>query len=157
MNRSIVIAVLSFALAAPAGAAAPQHCLKDNEVVTEQAVRHGVFLREVSARCDGFVAGTAQLWRDFNQTFGDRLKRQTDAHDKWIKRQFGDDWVAAAAFYDGRLVTAQRNLPLTEDYCEIVKGLLEDNKAKGWGSFTRQAKWLQGEVTLDFRLCNPKR
>jgi len=144
-------------MAVPAFAADPPHCLKPAEVTTEQAVRHGIFLRETSTLCDAMVPGSAQLWRDFNQSAGDRLKKQTDAHNKWIQRQYGDDWKQAADFYDGRLVSSLRHYQINQPFCEDVKKLLDANKAKGWASFTRQAKVLQDEVTLDFKLCAPRR
>jgi len=154
MIRAILVACL---LAAPALAADPPRCLKQSEVVTEQSVRHGIFLRELSSRCDKLVPGSAQLWRDFNKSFGDRLKKQTDAHNKWIQRQFGDEWKQAADFYDGRQVSAHRNYSINQPFCDDIKKLLDANQAKGWASFTRQAKVLQDEVVLDFKLCAPKR
>jgi hypothetical protein len=151
----VLISVL--AVAASAQTPAKKRCLSDAEVKTEQMVRHGVFLREAATRCDGLVPGSAKLWRDFDKTAGDRLKKQTDAHNKWLQRKFGDDWKQAADFYDGRLVTAQRNYPLSQTFCDSVKTLLDANAARGWATFARQAKSLQDEVVLDFKLCNPKR
>ena len=157
MTRAVTIAVLLLALAAPAMAVDPPHCLKPAEVLIEQSVRHGIFLRESADHCDGMVPGSTLLWREFNKAFGDRLKKQTDAHNKWIQRQFGDDWKQAADFYDGRQVTTHRNYPINQIYCDDIKKLLDANKAKGWASFTRQAKVLQDDVALDFKLCAARR
>jgi len=164
MKRLILFAVSLSVVALPAMAqaplapgATPKRCLKEREVLTEQVIRHGIFLREASSRCESLESGSMRLWGDFNVAFGARLKQQTDNHNKWMQKQFGDDWKLAADYYDGRQVTYYRNVPINSAYCENIRKLLEANKSKGWGSFAKQAKALHDDVTLDFQLCEPPR
>lgn len=149
---SVLAAALVLGWASPAHAK-PKGCLLAREMVVEQLVCHGVFLREAAARCDPVVRGTWALWRDFDTANGTRLRAQTDTRIKVFKREFPNDWKNVITYFDGRLVTYHRNFPLTQAYCEQVHGLLDDNRKRGWNNFTKQAKTIQEQVSLDYKVC----
>jgi len=157
MIRILVIACLVLAALAPAASAKPKGCLSDREVKNDQLVRHGVFLREASRRCEAYTPGTAKMWLDFEAANGARLARETQMRAKIFQREYPDDTKMAAAVFDGRLVTSHRNFPLTQPFCENVKTLLEENAAKGFGGFTKQSKTAHDLVVLDFKTCAPTR
>lgn len=128
-------------------------CLTQAEVLTEQLVRHGVFLREAGRRCDEYNPGTAILWKEFDTKFGERFKRQTDKRKRLFQKQFKDKATQVITYFDGRLVTYHRHYPLTGAYCGNVDKLLKDAAKRGWGAFTNQAKTVQNEVLLDYKVC----
>lgn len=150
----LVLAALLAAWVAPAGAQVKfDRCLSPAEALTEQLVRHGVFLREAGNRCDEYRPGTAKLWRDFDARFGARFKQQTDKRKKLFAKQFKDKASQVTTYFDGRLVTYHRHFPLTTAYCTNVEKLLKDVTKRGWGGFTDQAKTVQNEVLLDYKIC----
>lgn len=130
-----------------------KRCLSQSEVKVEQVIRHGIFLRESSARCDEMLPGSSTLWTDFDQRFGPRLKQQTDRRIKLFDREFKADALKVRTYFDGRLVTYHRNRPLTVAYCTNVKDMLTDITKGGWGRFVKQAEVVQNEVYLDYKIC----
>jgi hypothetical protein len=148
--------VLALAVLLPVGADAQvkfKRCLTAAEVQVEQLVRHGVFLREAGNRCEDYVKGTAKKWRDFDQRFGARLKSQTDKRAKLFVREFKQDALKVRTYFDGRLVTYFRNVPLTSAYCTNADEMLDEITKGGWGAFGNQAKVVQNEVLLDYKSC----
>lgn len=131
----------------------PKRCLSPAEVTTEQIVRHGIFLREASGRCEEFTSGTWKLWKDFDTTFADRLKGQTDKRKQVYQREFKDNWVKVMTYFDGRLVTYHRHAPVTHGTCVNVQEMLQEITKKGWNGFAKQAKVVQNEVHLDYKVC----
>jgi len=152
-----VLALLA-ALLPAAGPALAQakvkRCLSQAEVLTEQLVRHGIFLREAGTRCDEYKAGTAKLWKEFDGKFGQRFAQQTAKRKKLFDREFKTKATEVMTYFDGRLVTYYRHYPLSIAYCENVDKLLKDAGKKGWGGFTAQAQTIQNEVMLDYKVCN---
>lgn len=151
--RAFAILVLA---AAPFEATAQvkfKRCLSDTEVQTEQLVRHGVFLRESANRCDEMLPGTAKKWKAFDERFGPRLKQQTDRRAKLFLREFKADALKVRTYFDGRLVTYHRNVPLTVAYCTQSNKLLDEVNKRGWNSFAEQAKVIQNEVLADYKAC----
>ena len=158
MKQLLFLTVLVVVLSAPgAEAAKPKHCVTDRELLAEQAVRHGIFLREAGTRCDDYNPGTYKLWKDFDAQFGSKLLGQTNNRLKFFQREFPDDWKRLMNYFDGRQVTYFRNFPLTLAYCDMVEELLQNNQKGGWGSFVKQAKLAQDESRMDYKLCTPPR
>jgi hypothetical protein len=150
-----VLAVLALSLL-PADAWAQvrfKRCLTPPEVKVEQLVRHGVFLRESSARCDDMQPGSARIWLEFDQKSGARLKQQTDRRARMFEREFKADALKVRTYFDGRLVTYHRNRPLTVAYCTNVRTMLDEIGKSGWSRFARQAEVVQNEVHLDYKTC----
>lgn len=144
-------------LAAPTAAVAQvtfKRCLSSTEVQVEQLVRHGVFLREAANRCDDMVRGTAKKWKAFDERFGTKLKQQTDKRAKLFQREFKQDALKVRTYFDGRLVTYHRNMPLTTAYCTQSNKMLDDIAKRGWNGFAEQAKVVQNEVLLDYKSCS---
>ncbi|MDA8232249.1 MAG: hypothetical protein M0006_13000 [Magnetospirillum sp.] len=154
---TLLVCVCLSALPAPVAAAGPKRCLRPQDVVTEQIVRHGVFLREASARCAEITPEVTGLWRDFYATYGSRLHAQTVKRETFFQRTFKADAKDTNLYFDGRLVTNLRNVPVNRSFCQNLKKLLDANKRRGWASFVKQAKTLQDEVALDYKLCEAKR
>lgn len=151
---AVVAVVLS--LAVPVGAVAQvkfKRCLSPAEIQTEQLVRHGVFLREAANRCDEMVPGTAKKWKAFDERFGRRLKSQTDRRAKMFTREFKQDALKVRTYFDGRMVTYYRNVPLTTAYCTQTNKLLDEVTKRGWNGYAEQAKVIQNEVLLDYKSC----
>lgn len=153
--RMGVAALLAVAVLSPAAAqrAKPKRCLSEAEVLTEQLVRHGIFLREAGNRCDEWVPGTRQKWLDFDAKYGSRMLKQTERRIKFFQREFKDEAVKVMTFFDGRLVTYHRYYPSSQAYCTNVDKLLTEAVKRGWGGFTTQAKTVQNEVHLDYKVC----
>ncbi len=128
-------------------------CLKPSEVKVEQLIRHGIFLREASERCNYSKPGTEKMWKDFDQKFGPNLRKQTDTRIRLFQRQFKDDALKVMTYFDGRLVTYYRNLPITTAFCEKVNKQLEEISRRGWASFAKQSNPMQNEVMLDYKVC----
>jgi hypothetical protein len=156
MRRVLTLGLVVALLAAPAWAK-PKGCLSEREMKNDQLVRHGVFLREASRRCEFYAPGSAKLWVDFEAANAQRLQRETQMRARIFEREYPDDVKMAAAVFDGRLVTFHRNVPVTPAFCENVKGLLEENAKRGWGGFTKQSKTAHDAVFLDFKACSPSR
>jgi hypothetical protein len=154
MRAAACLAVV-IACAVPLPAAAkPKGCLTAGEMVTEQLVRHGVFLREASRLCDDTDPGAAKLWKDFDTTFDAQLSAQTARRKTVFQREFPKTSLQMMTYFDGRMVTNYRyNHPTNGPFCKDVMTLLQKNQRGGWGSFTRQAKVIQDNVRLDFKLC----
>lgn len=150
------LALAAFLLTMPAAAIAQvkfKRCLNAAEIQVEQLVQHGVFLRESANRCDEMLPGTAAKWKAFDERFGPRLKQQTDKRAKLFLREFKQDALKVRTYFDGRLVTYHRNIPLTTAYCTQAKKSLDEITKRGWGGFSEQAKLVQNEVLLDYKSC----
>ena len=153
--RSLLAAAVVVGIA-PGGAWAQvkfKRCLSDTEIQVEQLVRHGVFLRESANRCDEMLPGTAKKWTAFDERFGPRLKQQTDRRAKLFQREFRQDALKVRTYFDGRLVTYHRNVPLTVAYCTQANRMLDEVTKRGWNAFADQAKVVQNEVRLDYKAC----
>ena len=131
----------------------PKRCLSGTEVATEQLIRHGVFLREASGRCDEYTPGTKAEWTKFDEANADRLRKQTDKRAKFFAKEFKADAQKVMTYFDGRLVTYHRFVPITPAYCRNVQEMLKEIGRRGWGAFTNQAKVVQNEVYLDYKIC----
>lgn len=131
-----------------------KRCLSLAELQGEQMVRHGIFLRESARRCNEITPGSGKLWLDFDKNFGARLKQQTDKRAKLFTREFKADALKVRTYFDGRLVTYHRNIPLTSAYCEHIDDMLTDLSTGGWGAFSSQSKVLANEVLLDYKACS---
>ena len=152
--RRIVLALAVLVLATPAWAQVKvKRCLNKNQLLTEQIVRHGVFLREGGRRCDEYKSGTAKMWTDFDTRFGARLARETDKRKKFFAKEFKAKAEEVTTYFDGRMVTYARHIPLGIAYCEGIHTLLTDANKKGWGEFSKQASVIQNEVMLDYKIC----
>ncbi|MCR6631553.1 MAG: hypothetical protein NVV74_16745 [Magnetospirillum sp.] len=159
MKSLVRLTAAILVLALPAEALAQvkfKRCLSDTEMAVEQLIRHGVFLREAANRCDEMKPGTAAKWKAFDQRFGPRLKQQTDKRAKLFQREFKQDALKVRTYFDGRLVTYHRNVPLTVAYCEHADDMLDEIGKRGWNGFTAQAKVVQNEVLLDYKSCQPQ-
>jgi len=152
MNR-FWIAILLAALAFPAWAK-PKGCFSKSEISSDLIIRHGVFLREASDRCNDYQPGSKGVWKQFYDSFGARFKSERDRRENAFKREFPETWKRAVTTFDARMVTFDRNLPYTDAFCQDVRDLLDDNQKKGWGSFVKQSKIVRDESTLDFKPCD---
>lgn len=156
MKHLLAIVAAAALLAAPVAgfAAKPKRCLVEGEVRAEQDVRHGVFLREASARCEGqYVTGTKKLWAEFIAKAGDKLGKANDKRAKVYQREFPDDWKHQLTIADGRIVTYHRHYPLTGAYCKNVERLIGDAARKGYAAFAKQAATVQNEVISEYKTC----
>ncbi|CAA7626855.1 conserved exported hypothetical protein [Candidatus Terasakiella magnetica] len=155
--RSLILAVLPILMllgATSAQAAKPKKCLSLPEITAEREIRHGIFMRESSNRCDGrFLRGSAQMWQKFEQANGTKLRAANGKRLKAWEREFPTDWRYKINYADGRLVTYDRNIPLTAGFCENVEELLQEVDKRGYAAFSAQAKLLQNEVVEDYKVC----
>jgi hypothetical protein len=134
--------------------AKPQHCFAKAEIAADLIVRHGVFLRESSRRCDDTRPGTKKMWEDFDKAFGSRLLSQRTRRENAFKREFPQDWLKALTTFDARLVTYERNLYDTPEFCSDIEKLLKTNQKSGWSSFVKQSKTLKSVAVLDIKPCD---
>jgi hypothetical protein len=159
-RRAGWLASLAFGVLATTGTAAqaatpPERCLQAGpELQAELVVRHGVFLRDASDRCDSLSHGTKDLWVQFNKTYGPLLARETARRDRTFRRLFRKDAPNAILYFDGRMVTSSRNVPVTPPFCENIKKILTQNMRGGWGSFLRQAKLDKDPIRRDYKVCD---
>lgn len=130
-----------------------KRCLSPAEIQGERLVQHGVFLREGTTRCNDTFAGLVDQWKTFDETFGPRLKAQTDKRKRMFDKEFRQDSDKVRTYFDGRLVTYYRNYPLTEAYCEGIKDLMGKLQKGGWGQFSKQAQTVQNQVLMDYKPC----
>ncbi|MGE5476429.1 MAG: hypothetical protein ACM3Q1_07225 [Bacteroidales bacterium] len=153
VSRLLVAAVLVGLPSAALAQAKFKRCLSTTEVQVEQLVRHGVYLREAGNRCEEMLPGSAKKWKSFDDRFGPKLKQQTDKRAKLFQREFKQDALKVRTYFDGRLVTYHRNVPLTVAYCTQSNKLLDEVNKRGWNAFAEQAKVIQNEVLLDYKAC----
>jgi hypothetical protein len=151
--RRLIFAALMICIAMPV-AAKPKRCLTKSEISSDLIIRHGVFLREASDRCDSYQPGSNDIWKKFDETFGTKLKAERTKRENAFKREFPDTWFQVVTTFDARMVTFDRNLPFTDAFCQDVRDLLEDNQSKGWGNFVKQSKVIRDKATLDFKPCD---
>lgn len=131
-----------------------KRCLTTKELETERLVRHGVYLREGSWRCDKMVSGTWTMWSGIDRDLGPRMKQVTDARKRMFDKEFRQDGDKVRTYFDGRLVTYYRNFPLTGVYCNNIDTMLKEIQGRGWGAYGKQAKRIHDNVRLDFKACN---
>jgi hypothetical protein len=153
VSRLLVAAVLVGLSSSALAQVKFKRCLSTTEVQVEQLVRHGVYLREAGNRCEEMLPGSAKKWKAFDDRFGPKLKQQTDKRAKLFQREFKQDALKVRTYFDGRLVTYHRNVPLTVAYCTQSNKLLDEVNKRGWNSFAEQAKVIQNEVLLDYKAC----
>jgi len=55
--------------------------------------------------------------------------------------------------WDARIVMHFRHYPLSEEYCDAIKTMLEDTQKKGWSAVTKQAAKGKNEVKMDYKPC----
>lgn len=152
--RLVLVALLFAGWASPAAAQIKfTRCLTQAEALTEQLVRHGVFLREAGNRCEDYKAGTAKMWTDFDAKLGPRMKQQTEKRKTLFIKQFKEKALEVTTYFDGRLVTYHRHYPLSAAYCGHVNDLLKEVGKRGWAGFSEQAKMVQNEVLMDYKVC----
>ncbi|CAA7619871.1 hypothetical protein [Magnetospirillum sp. UT-4] len=154
VRAAFLLLLLLSAVAPPALAQAKfSRCLQQDEVVVEQIIRHGIFLREAGGRCEDYQPGTAKKWTDFDAKNGARLKKQTERRIKVFQREFKADALKVMTYFDGRLVTYHRHYPLSAAYCRNVDKMLDAITKGGWGAFAEQASTVQNQVLQDYKVC----
>lgn len=129
-----------------------RYCLTEVEIKAEQEIRHGIFLRESSAKCDSWIPGIRDGWDNFAAANSQRFDAANQKRIKAFLREFAADWQNEMNRSDGRIVTYHRHFPLTQGYCDNVAKLVKE-LAKGYRAFTEQAGTVQNEVIADFKVC----
>ncbi|MGE5547773.1 MAG: hypothetical protein ACM33T_12800 [Solirubrobacterales bacterium] len=156
MIRPAAALLLAMVAALPQAALAQgkaKQCLTSAEAQADRLVRHGVFLREAANRCDEIVPGLREKWTAFDKANGPRLRQQTERRMKVFQREFKDEWKQAMTYFDARLVTYHRHMPLTKPFCDNVAALFAELDRKGWGALVKQSKAVQDQVTIDYKVC----
>ncbi|MBI3447159.1 MAG: hypothetical protein HY055_17775 [Magnetospirillum sp.] len=155
MRRSLFVSafLLSLLGAATAGAK-PKGCFTLPELKAEQEIRHGIYLREAANRCDArFLPGAKARWQKIEAANGVKFKAANAKRIKAWEREFPDDWKYKLTFADGRLVTYDRNIPLTSGFCDNIDDLLTTAEKGGYGALTKQIKPIRNEVVEDYKAC----
>ena len=146
--------VLSPLCAGEVLAAKAKGCFTTPEIKAEQEIRHGIYLREAANRCNArYLPGAKDRWQKLEAANGTKFRAANDKRSKAWEREFPDDWKYKITYADGRLVTYDRNIPLTAGFCENIDELLAAVEKGGYGAFSKQSKLLRNEVTEDYRLC----
>lgn len=156
MIRVLVPVLLSLTvLAAPVLAAPkPKKCFTLPELTSEREVRHGIYLREASRRCQGrFLPDSVKTWDTFEEANGAKFRAAVVRRLKAWQREFPADWQAKQNHADGSIVTYARNIPLTEGFCENIGELLTTIAKRGYGGFSAQAKVIKNEVVQSYKAC----
>lgn len=156
MIRLVVVAlVLLAALSASALAAPkPKKCFTLPELAAEREVRHGIYLREASRRCQGrFLPDSVKTWDAFEAANGAKFRAAVARRLKAWQREFPADWQAKQNHADGSIVTYARNLPLTEGFCENIGALLTTISKRGYGGFSAQTNIIKNEVVQAYKAC----
>ena len=152
MIRALILLMVLFG-AAPAGAK-PKGCLTKAEVASDLIIRHGVFLREASDRCSAYEPGALPQWKQFEQSFGPRFKAERTRRENAFKREFPKTWLQVVTTFDAKMVTFDRNIPITDAFCADIQSLLDDNKKGGWGSVVKQSKVIRDESRMELKPCD---
>ena len=150
--KRLVAAVLVLGLANTADAK-PRGCLTPAEHASDLIIRHGIFLREGADRCSASQPGIKDVWKQFDQSFGQRLFAERGKRERAFKREFPDTWLRVVTTFDAKIVTYDRNMPFTDAFCEEMQSMLDDNKKKGWGSFVKQSKIVRDESRMELKVC----
>ena len=155
MRYTFVLAALVLSLpGAVLAAGKPKACFTLPEIKAEQEIRHGIYLREAANRCNArFLPGAKDRWQKVEAANGTKFKAANDKRSKAWEREFPDDWKYKITYADGRLVTYDRNIPLTAGFCENIDELLAAVEKGGYGAFSKQSKLLRNEVTEDYKAC----
>lgn len=154
MRSAAILVSLVLLMPAAAWAAKPKRCLSPAEVVAEQEIRHGIYLREASGRCDSrLLRGAKARWQKFETANGQRFRNANQKRINAWKREFPDDWQDQMNFADGRLISYDRHIPLTEGFCENIDNLLKTIESRGYGGFSKQAKVVRNQVVDDYKVC----
>ncbi len=152
--RLVLFAALAVLISSPAAAAKPKKCFSLPEIRAEQEIRHGIYLREAAKRCDGrYLRGSNDMWQKFEAANATKFKAAMDKRKRAWEREFPDDWQYKINYADGRLVTYDRNVPLTTGFCENIDELLKEVDKRGYGGFSGQAKLIHNEVIDDYKVC----
>jgi len=150
---AILVLILAVCVV-PAQAAKPKRCFSLAELRAEQEIRHGIYLREAAKRCDGrFLTGSNALWQKLETANATKFRAAMDKRTKAWQREFPEDWKDKINHADGRLVTYDRNVPLTQGFCDNIDELLQEMDKRGYGGFSAQAKLLRNEVIDDYKVC----
>jgi hypothetical protein len=155
MRRACLLLALAFVpVLAPAAWGKPKGCFTKAELIAEREVRHGIFLREASRRCQGrFLAHSRKIWDAFEQDNGVRFRTQVARRASGWQREFPDDWKIKQTRSDGQIVTYARIQAVTPAFCANVDEMLQENGKAGYAGFARQAARIRNEVTDDYRQC----
>ncbi len=155
MRRFVALMLAPVLMLAAPAAAQPQGCLTAREAQAEQAVRHGVRLREGAWRCEalGFATGSIAAWRAAEAVLGQRFAGQTEVRRRAFVREFENGAAAELARWDGRIVSYFRHRPLGEAYCQRLADKLHETARGGWRAFQTQAARERPEIEMDHRLC----
>jgi len=131
-------------------------CFTKAEMAAERLVREGLRLREGALGCDGppWEKGTKPLWQDIDSKFAQRFQAQTRTRAKAFQREFADDAENHLTQWDGRMVMYFRHYPLSDDYCDSIKELLQEVQKKGWSVVDSRAGKDRIPVEMDYRSCN---
>ncbi|WP_142848761.1 hypothetical protein [Telmatospirillum sp. J64-1] len=156
--RAVISLALVLVMAASAAQAQgkPRGCLTRTEAIAEREVRHGLRLREMSARCDAarWTTGAQDKWLQINETFGPRFLAQTQRRQRALEREYPrQPPQASVAAWDGRIVTVFRSRPVTPASCDSIDKMLDEVLARGWNSFRRQAEKARDEISGDYLIC----
>jgi hypothetical protein len=134
--------------------AAPKGCFTTAEITSEREVRHGIYMREATKRCDiRFLKGATERWQKFETANGAKFRASVDRRKKAWQREFPDDWQYKVTHADGSLVTYARNIPYTEGFCDNIDELMTRIDKGGFAGFSKQAKWIQNQVVADYKVC----
>lgn len=153
--RAVILVLVPMLLFAAPSPAAPMGCLTDREAQAEQAVRHGVRLREGAWRCEalGFTTDTIAAWQAADAVLGQRFAAQTELRRRAFVREFEKRSETELARWNGRILGHFRHRPLGEAYCQRLAGQLQEAARGGWRAFQAQAGRERPEVAMDHKLC----
>ena len=151
MKRSLIF-LLALTVSSPALAKA-KLCFTPAEEASDMIIRHGVYLREASSRCNDYQPGSKDEWKAFDQQFGARLRAERTRREAAFKREFPDSWLKDVTTFDAKLVTFDRNLPFNDAFCSDIKDLLDAIKQKGWGEFVKQSKKIRDQARMEVKPC----
>jgi hypothetical protein len=154
MHPAAILVVLVLLSAAFPAQAKPKRCLSPAEVVAEQEIRHGIYLREATGRCDSrLLPGAKARWQKFETANGQRFRNANQKRVRAWQREYPDDWQAQMNYADGRLVSYDRNIPLTAGFCENIDELMTTVEKRGYNGFSKQAKVVRNQVVADYKVC----
>ena len=124
-------------LTSAAAEAKPRRCFTSGELTAEREVRHGIFLREATKRCDArLLPGATKRWQTFEEANGARFRAAVSRRQKAWQREFPDDWLVKQTRADGQIVTYARHQPVWPAGCADVVGVMcvvGRRGSGGWG------------------------
>lgn len=130
-------------------------CFTKQEQAAEQAVRHGIFLREIALRCvdPPWSFATEGQWREVDSRFGPDFARETEARRKAFEREFPANYQSLLEVWDGRLVMQYRHAQLSRRGCQDVADQLKAMLDRGFATFRKQAAKVKPDVRFDYKIC----